>query len=112
MSKFESIFDNLFNEFLVTASPKSYYPKEWHSNDYVNDETRYYKDGILHRLDGPAIVRKEGENEYYIDGRYYEKEDFKNYVEKLEENKKYTYVIKLTKSEKEKVEKLLDIKLS
>ena len=41
---------------------------------------KYYNHGYLHRLDGPAIIRKSYEKTiaktYYINGKYYVKKDF------------------------------------
>ena len=32
------------------------------------DESRYYRRGVLHRTNGPAVVRRNGWNAYYLDG--------------------------------------------
>ena len=46
----------------------------------------YYKDPearIPHRLNGPAIVRKNGESEWWIEGDYMQPEEVKEYKKKL-----------------------------
>jgi hypothetical protein len=35
---------------------------------HATGTTSYYKDGKLHREDGPAIMRGDGDDEYWING--------------------------------------------
>ena len=37
----------------------------------------WYKDGVLHNADGPAIIRSNGTKEYYLDGVKQEEEEIK-----------------------------------
>lgn len=57
-----------------------YYHKHVHKD--VTYYTRFACDGktltMFHNMDGPAIVRKTGEVEYYINGINYNKEEFDN----------------------------------
>jgi len=42
-----------------------------------SDETIcYYNGSNLHRLDGPAVIFKDGYCEWYIDGKQFSKEEF------------------------------------
>ena len=80
-----------------------------------NDKTVHYKNGMLHREDGPAVVyNKEGkEDEYWLEGKRVSKEDVDKFQEKIEENKThYLYVDNkeykiLGKKKLEEVKKLL-----
>ena len=38
---------------------------------------RYIKDGKLHNTNGPALIHPDGKEEYYLNGLFYTKEDFK-----------------------------------
>lgn len=42
--------------------------------------TRWYKDGELHRLDGPAVMWNNGEEWHFIEGYPIPKTEFKNKV--------------------------------
>ncbi len=37
--------------------------------DGLDGRTRYYKDGVLHRDDGPAIVGRDGYEAWFKDGK-------------------------------------------
>lgn len=37
----------------------------------------WWIDGKLHRVNGHAIMRKSGHNDYYLNGKFYPKEDYK-----------------------------------
>ena len=41
------------------------------------DKIEYRSQGILNRLSGPAVIKNNGDEEYYIDGKNYEKEEWK-----------------------------------
>lgn len=44
---------------------------------YISEITkRFYKDGKLHNLDGPALVRKGSDSVYAIDGKIYDKANY------------------------------------
>lgn len=38
---------------------------------------RYVKDGKLHNSEGPALIKPDGTEEYYVNGFKYSKDDFK-----------------------------------
>ena len=38
---------------------------------------RYVKDSKLHNSEGPALIHPNGKEEYYLNGIFYTKEDFK-----------------------------------
>ena len=39
--------------------------------------TRYIKDNKLHNAEGPALIHPDGKEEYYLNGMFYTKDDFK-----------------------------------
>ena len=38
---------------------------------------RYVKDGKLHNADGPALIHPDGKEEYYLNGIFLTKDDYK-----------------------------------
>ena len=46
--------------------------------EYIDGTKKWYKNGKLHRLDGPAIEWSDGTKLWYIKGTYYAKEKFNN----------------------------------
>ncbi len=44
--------------------------------EYCWGAAEYYINGVRHRLDGPAIIRKNGNNKYYINGINYNELEF------------------------------------
>ena len=40
------------------------------------DKTEFFKGQLLHNLNGPAVVRSNGHNEYWIDGMHQTPEAF------------------------------------
>lgn len=47
-----------------------------------NGDINYNLNGVLHRIDGPAVIYGNVRESYYINGKWYNKED---YYEKLKE---------------------------
>lgn len=45
-----------------------------------NGTIRYYKDGKLHREDGPAVIWTNGDKWYYLNGKQMTKEQYTTYV--------------------------------
>lgn len=45
----------------------------------------YYQNGKRHRLDGPARIWPDGEEQYCIDGVYYTKEEFLAKINQVKE---------------------------
>jgi len=43
----------------------------------------YYIEGKIHRLDGPAVMWANGEEEYWINGEELSKEEFEKHPERL-----------------------------
>ena len=43
----------------------------------------YLIENKVHRLDGPAIIRANGEEDYYINNEYLTKEEFEKHPERL-----------------------------
>jgi len=51
---------------------------------YITESsTRYFIQGKLHRLDGPAVILPNGEEIYYINGEKLSKEKFEMHPERL-----------------------------
>jgi hypothetical protein len=47
----------------------------------------WYKNGMFHRLDGPAYIETKGFNSHYINGKQYSKQEFKKAINLLFPNK-------------------------
>ena len=48
------------------------------------DGTKYYFfENKIHRLDGPAVIWPDGEEEYWINDKYLTKEEFETHPERL-----------------------------
>lgn len=43
--------------------------KKWKAE--INGITRWFKDGVLHREDGPAHIAKDGSSAWYFDGYFH-----------------------------------------
>lgn len=74
-------------------------------------DTFVYANGVLHSDTGPAIVRKDGKKEYFIEGKEVSEDEHVKYVKKLNAEKTERYVIEINAEEKEKIEKLLGRKI-
>ena len=48
----------------------------------------WYRDNLLHREDGPAIEGSSGEKQWFLNGVEYSKEEFNQWLEKYQLNKK------------------------
>ena len=74
---FDEEFDTLFQE-LQSSKTKN-----------KDQKTIYYKNGMVHNENGPAIVHKDGKEEYWLEGRKVTKEDVTTYRQNLEDNTKH-----------------------
>jgi hypothetical protein len=45
-----------------------------------NGDIEYYRYSVKHRKDGPAIIHKSGAVEYYLYGQYYNIDDFNKLI--------------------------------
>lgn len=124
-TEFDDLFDAAFNRhplfttlmtdetrYKTSKGETVTYSNGWlvHKIDNKGDVFTY-ANGVLHSIEGPAIIRKDGKKEYYIEGREVSEEEHKRYVKKLNDEKTYRYVIEITNEEKEKIEKLLGRKI-
>lgn len=46
--------------------------------DKANGARYWYKNGVLHRIGGPAVYNPSGRNQYFIDGKQYTEEEYLN----------------------------------
>lgn len=78
---------------------------------------RHFKDGALHREDGPAIVYldKSKEDEWWLHGARVSEKDVKKYAEEKEETREHVVYLRkgrpyrITGKQLKEVEKLLEI---
>ena len=80
--------------------------KRWYKNgelhrddgpaiEWANGSKGWYKNGLLHRDDGPAIEGADGTKEWWVDGKQYTEKKFdalKNPCEIMVNGKKYKLV--------------------
>lgn len=92
-SLFDAFFNEAFRDSLLTT----------HYKDEVNGDTEYFKNGRLHNDKGPAVIKKDGTKEYWLNGR--------QVTEDAVLGKRKTYKIELFKDEKEAIERFLGRKL-
>jgi len=48
-----------------------------------NGSRMWYKDGLQHRIDGPAIENSDGKKSLWILNQYLEEEEFNSWTERL-----------------------------
>jgi len=119
LRKMDDAFNSFFDELYVEPEYVNEYKGE--RDTYINgmlvkkeksDGTiEYYQNGRLHNLSGPAVSKKEGDSEYWIDGRQVSKIDHEKAIKDIEASKKNNYKLDLTDDEKKKVEDALGRKL-
>ncbi|HDV8354064.1 TPA: hypothetical protein RKT01_005939 [Burkholderia vietnamiensis] len=54
--------------------------------DTASIYTKHYRNGVLHREDGPAVLLEGKPYEYWIDGRLFSEEEFSVYLERKKLN--------------------------
>ena len=54
---------------------------------YNNGNIVFYIDGLLQRLDGPAVIYADGSRGYYVEGKYYGRESNEHYLKAVKEYK-------------------------
>jgi hypothetical protein len=66
---------------------RQYYDDRRTYND--GEKTEYFKNGKLHREDGPAVIWNDGkkQSEYWLEGRQVDKKEVENYQQKLADEK-------------------------
>lgn len=68
--------------------------KEWYKDgllhqengpaiEWKNEKKEWWVEGKRHRIDGPAIENKNGYKEWYVDNKFYSVFELETYVEKL-----------------------------
>jgi hypothetical protein len=57
--------------------------QEYQVRIYENGDKFYCQDGKLHRLDGPAFIRSNGEKRYWIEGEEYTESKFSEKIQNL-----------------------------
>lgn len=62
----------------------------------------WYKHGFLHRENGPAIINKNGQKIWYIEGQSRTEEEFKLFSEKKKLNEGLQFDLKHVKNKKQK----------
>ncbi len=88
---FDEDFDTLFQELQDTRTKK----------ENKSQKTIYYKNGMIHNENGPAVIHKDGkESEYWLEGRKVTKQEVDEYRQNVEDNTKHcvyvadkTYII-------------------
>jgi hypothetical protein len=82
-----------------------------------NEKITYYKNGMVHREDGPAVVYKKDDtlSEYWLFGKRVSKSDFLLEKEKIDDSKIHIIYIdhekyKITGKQLKKLKETLDIK--
>jgi hypothetical protein len=54
---------------------------------YASNGIFHYKNGELHREDGPAFEWTNGKKEWYLNGKHYYKNEYKIEIEKLRKSR-------------------------
>ena len=88
--KIQSEYDDL-DKYKNDYEDIYYYKKDTHiyHNSYgaafirKNGDKEYYINGKCHRLDGPAVICSDGYEEYWINDKYLSKEKFEIHPERL-----------------------------
>jgi hypothetical protein len=83
----ESLFDLVFGKGFEDIFRETYPLLSPTKKDY--NKTVYYKDGMIHNENGPAVVYKDGKEEYWLEGSKVTKEDVESYRQKLEDEKQH-----------------------
>ena len=77
---------------------------------YVEEDKQrvcWYKDGLLHRLDGPAVEYTNGGKEWFINGVQYTEQEFNQWLEKKHLNEKLHQT--LDEKSQEKIVKIFNL---
>ena len=115
----DDIFRSFFNE--IYSNPEENIEVNGERLTYINGmlvkkelsdgSIEHYQNGRLHNISGPAIERKKGQSEYWLDGRCVSKIDHDEYIKKLQSEKKSPYKVELNEDERKKVEDALGRKI-
>lgn len=115
----DDVFESFFQELYV--EPEFIDEVKGERNTYINgmlvkketsDGTvEYYQDGRLHNLSGPAVESKEGQPEYWIDGRQVSQAEHEQAVQKYKASIRAQYNVELNEEERKLVEEALGRKL-
>lgn len=90
MARF-NLFDELYQPFF-----KSFFNEIYRYKDVTDNVEKYVKDGMLHREDGPAVIRKDGDKkieEYWLFGEKLTKREWELKVEQINDEKLHTIYV-------------------
>ena len=68
-----------------------YKNREYHRDDdlpaieYSNGTKYWYRDGLIHRENGPAVEWYDGSKRYYLEGWWYSEEEYYEYMKEIDD---------------------------